>query len=173
TSFLDSIKDISEEYKSHEIAKRWLSLSKRLGRNPLGEWGVFTSPNIKVKGMRDFAYLAIRRHGSPMHFTEVARTIQELFDREAHVATCHNELIKDARFVLIGRGLYALKEWGYSPGIVRDVIRELIKKEGPLTKEEILSKVLKERYVKQNTVLVNLQNNSYFRRAKDGKYHVA
>ncbi|MDO8492605.1 MAG: sigma factor-like helix-turn-helix DNA-binding protein [bacterium] len=171
-SFLDHLKEISEEYKNDEILRRWLYLSKKISRNPLGEWGLSSSPNIKAKGMRDFAYLAIRRHGSPMHFTEVAKAIQQLFDREAHVATCHNELIKDKRFVLVGRGLYALSEWGYASGVVRDVIRELIKKNGPLSKQEIIDKVLKERYVKENTIAVNLQNSRFFKKNKDGKYAV-
>lgn len=168
--FLDSVKDCSEKYKNEEIAKRWLSLSKRVGRNPLGEWGSSKSSNVKAKGMRDYAYLAIRRHGSPMHFTEVAKAIQKLFDRTAHVATCHNELIKDPRFVLVGRGLYALKEWGYSTGVVKEVIKDILKQSGPLTKDEIVEKVLKERYVKENTIVVNLQNQSLFKRSKDGKY---
>lgn len=170
--FLETVKDVSEKYKNEEIAKRWLSLSKHVGRNPLGEWGVARSPNVKAKGMRDYAYLAIRRHGSPMHFTEVAKAIQKLFDRTAHVATCHNELIKDPRFVLVGRGLYALKEWGYSQGVVRDVIREILKRNGPLTKDEIIEKVLKERYVKENTILVNLQNQDFFKKGRDGKYSI-
>ncbi len=173
SSFLEMLKDISEEHKNTEVAKRWLSLSKRIGRNPLGEWGRSSSPNVKAKGMRDFAYLAIRRHGSPMHFTEVAKAIQQLFDRKAHVATCHNELIKDSRFVLVGRGLYALREWGYQGGVVRDVIKDILKKSGPLTKEEIVEKVLKERYVKENTIAVNLQNSGYFRKSKDGRYALA
>jgi hypothetical protein len=172
-AFLNELKEVSEEYKDKELAKRWLSLSKKINRNPLGEWGVAHSANIKAKGMRDFAYLAIRRHGSPMHFTEVAKAIQELFDREAHVATCHNELIKDKRFVLVGRGLYALTEWGYASGVVKDVIREIIKKHGPLTKQEIIEKVLKERYVKENTISVNLQNPKFFKKNKEGKYAIA
>ncbi len=172
-SFLEGLKDVSEKYKNEEVAKRWLTISKKIGRNPLGEWGRSASPNVKAKGMRDFAYLAIRRHGSPMHFTEVAKAIQKIFDKKAHVATCHNELIKDARFVLVGRGLYALSEWGYSSGVVRDVIAEILKKNGPLTKEEIIQKVMKERYVKENTIVVNLQNNSYFKKAKDSRYSLA
>ena len=169
-AFLDNLKDISEDHRNGEVAKRWLSLSKRVGRNPLGEWGRSASPNVKAKGMRDFAYLAIRRHGSPMHFTEVAKAIQKLFDRKAHVATTHNELIKDKRFVLVGRGLYALSEWGYQGGVVRDVIKEILKKNGPLTKDEIIQKVLKERYVKENTIAVNLQNSGHFKKNKEGKY---
>ena len=80
-------------------------------------------------------------------------------------ATTHNELIKDERFVLIGRGLYALKEWGYEAGPAKDVITRIIEKEGPLTKEEIIERVKRERYLKDNTILVNLQNQKYF--AKD------
>jgi hypothetical protein len=171
--FLENIKDVSEKYKNAEIAKRWLALSKLIDKNPLGEWGKSTSQNINAKGMRDYAYLVIRRHGSPIHFREVAKLITELFNKKAHVATTHNELIKDPRFVLVGRGLYALSEWGYMSGVVRDVIKGIVEKNGPLTKEEIIKKVLKERYVKENTIMVNLQNPKFFKKSKDGKYSVA
>lgn len=169
-SFLDEVKHLNEKYRQEEILRRWLSLSKKIAKNPLGEWGHASSSNVRAKGMRDFAYLAIKRHGSPMHFTEVARAITELFNKKAHVATCHNELIKDHRFVLVGRGLYALSEWGYSSGVVKDVLKEILKDEGPLTREDIIDRVRKERYVKDNTILVNLQDTSVFKRSKDGKY---
>jgi hypothetical protein len=169
--FLDYIQDVSEEYKDEEIVKRWLGISKKVGKNPLGEWGKVSSPNVNAKGMRDYAFLVIRKHGSPIHFREVAKSISEYFDRKAHVATTHNELIKDDRFVLVGRGLYALKEWGYMSGVVKDVIRKIIEKNGPLARNEIIEKVLKERYVKENTILVNLQNPTYFRKDKEGKFH--
>ena len=169
-TFLGYLKGVSDKYKNEEILKRWLSMSKKISQNPLGEWGRAESPNINVKGMRDYAFLVIRRHGSPIHFQEVAETITKLFGKKAHVATCHNELIKDKRFVLVGRGLYALREWGYLSGVVRDVIAEILKKHGPLTKEEIIDKVLKERYVKENTILVNLQNAKHFKKDAKGRY---
>lgn len=172
-SFLDHLKDVNENLKNEEVMKRWLKLSKKIDKNPLGEWGRADSPNINVKGMRDYAYLVIRRHGSPIHFREVADTICNVFDKKAHVATCHNELIKDSRFVLVGRGLYALKEWGYSTGVVRDVISEILEKNGPLTRDEIVDKVMKERYVKENTIVVNLQNPKYFSKDDKGCYHLA
>ena len=170
SSFLDNLKDISEQYKNEEIIKRWLSLSKTIDRNPLGEWGIATSPNVNARGMRDYAFLVIRRHGSPMHFTEVAKAITDIFGKKAHVATCHNELIKDKRFVLVGRGLYALSDWGYEGGVVKDVIKNILKKHGPLTKDEITDKVLKERYVKENTVIVNLQDCKHFKKDSKGRY---
>jgi len=169
-AFIKEVKDLNQKYKSDEIIRRWLALSKTIGKNPLGEWGKSSSPNVRAKGMRDYAYLAIKRHGSPMHFSEVAKAISALFDRKAHTATCHNELIKDARFVLVGRGLYALAEWGYSSGVVKDVIIDVVKTNGPLTREEVIDKVKNERYVKDNTIIVNLQDSSLFKRNKDGTY---
>lgn len=171
-TFLNHVEGLNDQYRNQEILKRWLSLSKKVGKNPLGEWGVAESPNIKAKGMRDYAFLVIRKHGSPIHFREVANQIEKLFNKKAHVATTHNELIKDPRFVLVGRGLYALSEWGYMSGVVKDVIKNILEKNGPLTKKEVIEKVLKERYVKENTILVNLQNPKYFKKDKEGRYSV-
>ncbi len=162
----NEVKDIRDE----ELAKRWLSISKKISRNKLGEWGVSHSPNVKTRGIRDLAYLILRKHGSPMHFSEVAKVISETFGKKTNIATCHNELIKDDRFVLVGRGLYALKKWGYSQGTVRDIIKSILQVHGPLSKEEIIRKVLRERYVKENTVLVNLHNTKHFKKDKEGKY---
>jgi len=170
TSFLEEVKDLNEKYKNEEVIKRWLSLSHKIDKNPLGEWGKSSSANVNAKGMRDYAFLVIRKHGSPIHFKEVAKAITQYFDKKAHVATTHNELIKDPRFVLVGRGLYALSEWGYMSGVVKDVIKKILAKEGPLTKDKIIEKVLKERYVKENTILVNLQNPKFFKKDKDNRY---
>ncbi len=168
--FIQHLGDVSERYKNQEVVKRWLALSKHIDKNALGDWGKAKSPNIRSKGVRDYAFLVVKRHGKPIHFREVAKQIEKLFKKKAHTATTHNELIKDKRFVLVGRGMYALAEWGYMPGVVRDVIHALLDKHGPLTKEEIVGKVLKERYVKENTILVNLQNPKHFSRSKEGKY---
>lgn len=161
--------DLADKH-NEDVLKRWLHISKQIAQNPLGDWGPAESPNVRVKGIRDYAYLAVKRHGSPMHFREVAETIKELFDHKAHVATTHNELIKDNRFVLVGRGLYALTEWGYAAGVVKDVLREILAAEGPLSREELIDKVRKERYVKDNTILVNLQDTNLFRRLANGTY---
>ncbi len=168
--FCEELKKLNVESRDAEIAKRWLCLSKGICKNPLGEWGKASASGVKARGIKDYAYLMMRKHGSPMHFREVAEAITETFEKKCHTATCHNELIKDGRFVLVGRGMYALQEWGYKPGVVRDVIKEILKREGPLTKEDVIDKVLKERYLKKNTILVNLQNPKYFKKNKDKKY---
>lgn len=170
--FFDHMKDVADHYRNDEIAKRWLSISKKVSKNPLGDWGKSSSQNVSTRGVKDYAFLIMRKHGSPMHFKEVTDAIAKTFNRKTHYATTHNELIKDPRFVLVGRGLYALSEWGYKTGIARDVIKDILKKEGPLTKEEIVEKVMKERYFKKNTILVNLANPKYFKKNKQGLYTI-
>ncbi len=171
--FLTELKEVDTAYRNEEILKRWLALAKNIGSNPLAEWGRADAPAIRTKGIRDYAYLVIKREGAPMHFRDVANAIASLFAKKAHVATTHNELMKDERFVLVGRGLYALAEWGYKPGVVRDVIREILRKFGPLSRDQVLEEVKKVRYVKDNTILVNLNDPKYFKRAKNGTYALA
>ena len=168
-------KYIDEDIKndvSQEVLNAMLGISKLIDQNPLGEWGHVHSPNIRPRGMRDLAYLVLRKQGSPMHFVEVSGKISDLFEKKAHPATVHNELIKDGRFILVGRGLYALDDWGYSSGTVKSVIKNILEKNSSLSKEDIIKSVLKERYVKENTILVNLQNRKCFRRDSSGCYSI-
>jgi DNA-directed RNA polymerase delta subunit len=172
--FMAQLDNLHEAYKSKEVLQRYLELSKVLGANQLGEWGRKTSPNIKTRGIKDYAYLVIRKAARPMHFREVAKEIAIQFKKKAHTATTHNELIRDSRFVLVGRGIYALREWGHTGGVVRDVIKEVIMEGGnkPMKKEDIIEKVKAKRIVKDNTVLVNLQNPNHFEKNKDGLFSV-
>lgn len=149
----------------------WLDLSKLVSKNYFGEWGLVESPEIRPRGVRDLSHIVMLKYGKPLHFSEVAARIGKLVERKMHVQTVHNELIRDPRFVLVGRGLYALKDWGYTPGVVRDVVAQILKTEGPLSKEKIISAVLKERFVKPNTVFINLENTKYFKKLPDGRYY--
>jgi len=160
---------VSAKYRENDTILRWLELSQCLVRNPLGEWGRASAPGIRVKNIRDYAYLAMKRHGEPMHFREIAKSIRDTFGKKAHEATTHNELIKDARFVLVGRGIYALSDWGYRTGPVATIIEHVLRENGPLKKEEVLKKVKEERWVKDNTVYVNLQNPKFVK-GRDGRY---
>ena len=172
--FVTYLDQLVDDYRNNkDTIHRYLSLSKMIGKNQLNEWGKSTSPHIRAGGIKDYAYLVIRKECKPMHFKDVATKIAEIFKRQAHVATCHNELIKDKRFVLVGRGMYGLKEWGHAAGVVKDVIKSILEENGqPMTKEEVIKTVLEKRLVKPNTILVNLQNSKYFKRDKDNKYSV-
>lgn len=172
--FVSNLDQLIDDYKNNkDIISKYFSISKVVGKNDLGEWGKVTSPHIKARGVKDYAYLVVRRHGKPMHFKQVAEEIIKIFKKKTNVATCHNELIKDKRFVLVGRGMYGLKEWGHAAGVVRDVIVQTLKEAGkPMTKQEIIDKVLSKRLVKANTVTINLQDPKYFKKDKDGKYSI-
>jgi len=146
----------------------YLEISKKIQKDSEGNFGLKDWPEINPRGIKDKAYLVFKKTEKPLHFTEVAKLIEGSL-----VQTVHNELIRDPRFVLIGRGIYALSEWGYYPGEVKDVISKVLTEGGPLTKEEILEKVLKQRLVKENTVFLNLSNKKYFERDIQGKYIVS
>ena len=91
--------------------------------------------------------------------------------KQANMQTVHNELIKDSRFILVGRGIYALKEWGYKEGTVKDIIASVLKKENePLSKNKIVEEVLKQRMVKKNTIVLTLQDKNLFQRVEKGTY---
>ncbi|MDD4062330.1 MAG: sigma factor-like helix-turn-helix DNA-binding protein [Candidatus Pacebacteria bacterium] len=146
----------------------YLELSKKIHLSPEGVIGFKSWPEINPRGTKDKAYLLLRKNGKPLHFREVAKLLGNHGEQ-----TVHNELIKDERFVLVGRGLYALREWGYEPGDVKDVIKKILLLENrPLSGEEIIARVLEKRIVKRNTIIQNLCNKKHFKRTPDGKYLV-
>ncbi len=150
------------------VLASYLEISKKIQKNSENLFGLKDWPEINPRGIKDKAYLIFKKIGKPLHFTEVTKQING-----ALTQTVHNELIRDARFVLVGRGIYALSEWGYTPGQVKDVISMVLKEsKKPLTKEEILNQVLKQRIVKENTILLNLSNKNYFLKNNQGKYTV-
>lgn len=161
-----------EDIQEHVI-QTLLASSKHIHKNPYNEYGLAWWPSINPSGVKDKAYVAITKAAKPLHFREVAEVINKAgwSKKKAHPQTVHNELIKDKRFVLVGRGLYALKEWGYEPGSVRDVIVSVLKEaRKPLTKDEIVTQATKKRLVKVPTILLNLQNKKLFKHLNDGTY---
>lgn len=110
-----------------------------------------------------------------MHFRDITTAINDTqFDhKRAYLPTIHNELILDPRFVLVGRGMYALTEWGYVRGVVADVIEQVLRTHGPLTRAEVEAEVLKQRIVKPGTIYLSLTNKKRFLKNKqDGRYYL-
>lgn len=155
-------------------AEQYAALSRRIHRNSFGDMGLTDWPEVRPKTIRDRIYVVLKKQKKPVHFEDIAKLINEarLDARLAIASTVHNELIKDERFVLVGRGLYGLSEHGYEPGTAVQVIARILKKHGPLKSHEIVQAVQKERLFKHNTILVNLQNKNLFERDEDGSYKV-
>ena len=158
---------------SNEALESYIGISKSLGRNAYEEWGLSAWTEIHPKDIGDKIYLVLLHYGKPEHYAKITELInKQSFDqRVANKETVHNELIKDERFVLVGRGIYALKDWGYERGIVADVIRQILQTaKEPLTKAQIIEEVLKRRLVKRNTVIVGLSNKKLFKKTADNRY---
>lgn len=171
------IEHIAEKagFKSHSHAAALASTSKHLATLN-DHWGLMKWPVVNPKNIRDKIYVILKQHGQHMHFSEIAEAIKasEFKRKDVTVQAIHNELIKDRRFVLIGRGLYALKEWGYKKGTVADIITEVLRKAGePLHRDEIVKRVLKSRYVKETTIMLNLQGKPQFKRVAKATYDLA
>lgn len=150
-----------------------LCASKNIAKTAFGDWGLIGWAETSPRGVGDKAFAVLRRKGEPAHFRNITTMINEAaFDhKKANPQTVHNELIKDGRFVLVGRGLYGLKEWGYVAGTVADVLESILKKAAkPMKKQELVEEVLKQRMVKKNTILLSLQNASRFERAGKDLY---
>lgn len=137
-------------------------------------WGLASWPEVNPKSIRDKAYLVLKHDARPMHFSEIAKAVTQIKPNAKQVTTqaVHNELIKDKRFVLIGRGIYALQEWGYTPGTVADIITEILQANSPLAKDEIVRQVLLKRQVKPTTIVLNLQEKSQFERVGKATYRL-
>lgn len=151
------------------------SISKQLA-HLRDSWGLTKWPTVNPKNIRDKIYVILADNKKPMHFSDIAKSIKGSAFKRKDVTTqaIHNELIKDKRFVLIGRGIYALDNWGYSKGTVSDIISEVLKKAGePLHRDEIVKRVLKSRQVKETTILLNLQSKAQFKRVAKATYILA
>jgi hypothetical protein len=183
---IDAIKQLGEPKPIEEVAKAahmsdagqaaaLASTSKQLATLN-GRWGLVKWPMVNPKNIRDKIYVILKENGKHMHFNEIANAIKDSDFKRKDVTTqaIHNELIKDKRFVLIGRGIYALKEWGYERGTVADIISEVLREAGqPLHRDEIVKRVLKSRFVKETTILLNLQGKPQFKRVAKATYTLA
>lgn len=141
-----------------------------------GVWGLAKWPSVNPKNIRDKIFVVLESNKEPMHFSDIAKEIRESnFKRKnVTVQAIHNELIKDPRFVLIGRGIYALSTWGYKKGTIADIIKSILEKsDKPMTREEIVKQVLRVRKVKETTILLNLQNKKSFKKVDKNLYTIA
>ena len=173
---VDTIKQLGQPETIEQIAKAagisssqqaaaLASTSKQLATLN-DRWGLIKWPMVNPKNIRDKIYVILKENGKHMHFNEISEAIKDSDFKRKDVTTqaIHNELIKDKRFVLVGRGIYALKEWGYEKGTVADIISEVLREAGePLHRDEIVKRVLKSRFVKETTILLNLQGKPQFK----------
>lgn len=171
---LKSKKDnLNNKKPSQLLALNYISISKKFNSNSYNDFGLSAWPEICPKTSRDWAYLMLRKKNEPLHFTALTVAINKLRkNKTANPQTVHNELIKDNRFVLVGRGTYGLKEFNLMAGTAREVIVQILKKHGPQPSKNLVQLVLNQRMFKENTLLLNLQDKKFFQRLGNGKYTI-
>ncbi len=160
------------KYENPTQVRALASISKHLAHLK-DNWGLAKWPTVNPKNIRDKIYVILSENGEPMHFSDIAKAIKDSDFKRKDVTkqAIHNELIKDKRFVLIGRGIYALDNWGFSKGTVADIITDVLKDaKEPLHRDEIVKRVLKSRQVKETTILLNLQSKPQFKRVAKATY---
>lgn len=173
----DLLKELKKTQKTDVGQKKlfdYLDVSSEIKKGNFGKWGLKVWDEINPKGTREKIYLVLKETGKPVHFKEIARLIDEHKlgkKKKTHPQTVHNELIRDKRFILVGRGIYALSEWGYKKGTVKEVIQDILEKNSqPMEREDIMNKILEMRKVKKTTILINL--NNFFERVEKNKYSI-
>lgn len=170
----DSSKDDGKAFFKKAL-ESYLYTSDVVKQNVIGLWGVGKWKTISPKRMADKIYIVLKKTGKPLHFKEITNLINESkFDKKpARDVTIHNELILDDRYVLVGRGIYALQEWGYKRGNVNDVIADVLKNsKNALTKAEIYVEVSKQKIVKESTIYLSLTSDKRFKKVVGGKYEL-
>ncbi len=167
--------DNNTNYEHPDHIKAVASISKLLATLN-DQWGLSKWPTVNPKNIRDKIYVVLKEKGEPMHFEDIAEAIKasDFRRKDVTIQAIHNELIKDSRFVLIGRGIYALDTWGFKKGTVSETIVDILKQaKKPLTREQIVKKVLAMRKVKETTILLNLQNKKLFKKVDKNSYTIA
>ncbi|HRH22120.1 MAG TPA: sigma factor-like helix-turn-helix DNA-binding protein [bacterium] len=172
----EALPDYSDKVWGNRVVYGLIKSIKKLDQNKFGNWGHTAWREVLPKTVNDKIYLVLKNHGKPMYYGDIAKRITELgFDaKNVNTATTHNELILDDKYVLVGRGMYGLKEWGYQDGTVADVVEAVLKAAArPMAKDELTEAVMKQRLVKQTTVNLALMNKNRFAKNSEGKYIIA
>ena len=171
---VDELFTLTKGYEHPSEAKAIASLSKQVS-TLRGLWGLSRWPEVNPRNIRDKIMVVLSDNKKPMHFTEIAEAIKKQNFKRNTVTpqAIHNELIKDSRFILVGRGLYGLVNWGYKAGTLSDIITDILKQESPLHREDIIRRVLDQRHIREATILLTLQNNKAFKRISKSQYELA
>lgn len=160
------------ETPTDPILQNYIAISKKFSVSPYGKFGLAEWREINPRVSRDWAYLVLQQENQPLHFLKIATGINKLRGKKVNPQTIHNELIKDKRFILVGRGMYGLQSFDIIPGTAREVLTHFLKKHGPLPAKNLIQLAMAARPFKEKTLFINLQNKTYFKRVDEGKYFV-
>ncbi|MDB4426369.1 hypothetical protein N9151_00055 [bacterium] len=110
---------------------RWM-----LGNGYLRYGGAFISAQASIN---DFVAAALSIRGEPMRLDE----LQEAFGRERTVASFRNALNADPRIMLVGKAVWALREWGHGEytTLEQSMVEAITEAGGAMTLDELTARM--------------------------------
>ena len=150
-----SIKDILQDTKLYKkifnLSRYIYEFNDKLGLKNNEEVNPKT---IKLKIKHVFA-----NEWKALHYENVAKKIKEIFWlKSVKIPTVHNELVKWKEFINVWMWIYWLKKWWYKwENTIEAIITILKNHKRPMRISEITKEVLKERVIREITVLMVLQ----------------
>ncbi len=158
---------IGEMDKSQGIEKilfSYLDASQNFIESPFGQWGLSSWPIMTPRRINGKIYLVMLAVKKPMHFLKITQIINEKWPKTRNIkaTTVHNELIADEKFVLVGRGIYGLRDWGYDSRKVEEIVRDILNKNSKMSDKEIIQKVKEKKIVKDSTIRMAIRKYKKF-----------
>ncbi len=164
---------INKELKAHfEEIKREdiyeiLRILKFLYKDPFGKWGFVSNSLIVPQSLKNKLIAILETEKKPMHFSEIYEKLKEIstieeeflhinWKKDYSVESIKNELIKHPDFVLVGRGIYALKKWGFLEGTSFDIIKSFILSKKEVELSELYEFIKNQRILKPTTLSIYL-----------------
>lgn len=153
----NSIKKVLENDKLYENI---IKLSRKLYLFDNKVW-LEHHEEVNPKTIKLKIKYVLSKEWKPLHYEDIANKIKETFNlKSVKVPTIHNELVKWKEFVNVGMGTYWLKEWWYNGDNTIEAIKNILAKAWrPMKVSEITKEVLKERLIREVTILIVLQKN--------------
>lgn len=165
---------ILKEIKIHKIQEKnfeslinLIRIIRHLHKNPFNFWGFIKNYFIVPTSLKHKIYLILKSENRPLHFSEIHKKINQITQIEDEflhpiwkkpysLESIKNELIKNSDFVFVGRGTYALKEWGFEEGKIFDVLKNFILKNKEVSFQKVYEFINSQKIVKPSTLSIYL-----------------
>ncbi|GIW66019.1 MAG: hypothetical protein KatS3mg094_538 [Candidatus Parcubacteria bacterium] len=150
----------------------FIRLFKIIRKNPFNEFGYIKNKRILPSSLIDKIRLILSFEKRPLSFYEIYKKLNEInkiddefihqvWKKKYSLRTVHyilNSYKKE--FVLVGRGVYTLKDCGIKEGKLIDIITELVKENNGLSLDDLLDNLKKQqRIFSKNTFLIYVYRN--------------
>ncbi|MCL4358435.1 MAG: hypothetical protein M1505_01180 [Patescibacteria group bacterium] len=152
----------------------FIRIIKVLGKNPYSQFGLSNHILISPPSLKEKIRLIFEMEGQPLHFKTIHHKLNQFLDfkddflsdhwrKDYSVESIHNQMILDPEVVLAGRGIYALKRWGYYNGETIELLKELVSRARRIEKEKLWCEVQKAKMISRTTFEIYIRRRDLFK----------